>query len=189
MLNFFRDNSRILSKLLSNQFGAAFFSVMMLLAIPDTSATLGLVVGIFCVLFLAFLNHVVLWEDGASCRIRADAGREKYNPLKGLYLMLTASIPNFVLAILCALGAFLSTEIGWGWTSALYKFSNVLLRFWEAMYVRILQAIGGSNPYLWLIAPVPVILLGFISYWLGLANCRAAGVFSGPKTDKVKKKR
>ena len=37
MLNFFRDNSRILSKLLSNQFGAAFFSVMMLLAIPDTS--------------------------------------------------------------------------------------------------------------------------------------------------------
>ena len=40
MLNFFRDNSRILSKLLSNQFGAAFFSVMMLLAIPDTSSTL-----------------------------------------------------------------------------------------------------------------------------------------------------
>ena len=48
MLNFFRDNSRILSKLLFYQFGAAFFSGMMILAVPDNSTTLGLVIGIFC---------------------------------------------------------------------------------------------------------------------------------------------
>ena len=91
MLNFLRDNSRILSKLLFYQFGAAFFSGMMILAVPDNSTTLGLVIGIFCAFFLVFLNHIVLWEEGATCRLRADAGRAAYNPLKGLYLMLAVN--------------------------------------------------------------------------------------------------
>lgn len=185
MLNFIRDHSRILSKLLFYQFGAAFFSGMMILAVPDDSVTLGLVVGIFCVLFLVFLNHVVLWEEGATCRLRVDAGRDTYNPLKGLYIMLLVNTPNYLLAVLYILGS----KVGpFAWDSVILKVATAIMMFWEAMYVRVVQAIG-DNPFLWLAAPLPAILLGFISYWLGLSNCRAFGVFSGPKVEKTKKKK
>lgn len=185
MLNFFRDNSRIISKLYFYHFGAAFFSIMMILAVPDDNVTLGLAIGIFCALFLIFLNHVVLWEEGALGRLRADAGRAAYNPLKGLYIMLAVNFPNFLLAILYILG---SKAGPFGWDSGILDFFRVIMLFWEAMYVRVMQAIG-TSPFLWLLAPVPAILLGFISYWLGLAGCRAAGVFSGPKVEKVKKRK
>ena len=185
MLNFLRDNSRILSKLLFYQFGAAFFSGMMILAVPDNSTTLGLVIGIFCAFFLVFLNHIVLWEEGATCRLRADAGRAAYNPLKGLYLMLVVNIPNYFLTVLYILG---SKSGPFAWDSVILEIATAIMMFWEAMYVRVVQAIG-ENPFLWLLAPVPAILLGFISYWLGLANCRAAGVLSGPKVEKTKKRK
>lgn len=185
MLNFFRDNSRILSKLLFYQFGAAFFSGMMILAVPDDSTTLGLVIGIFCVFFLVFLNHVVLWEEGATCRLRADAGRAAYNPLKGLYIMLAVNVPNYFLTVLYILG---SKAGPFAWDSVILKIATAIMMFWEAMYVRVVQAIG-ENSFLWLLAPVPAILLGFISYWLGLAGCRAFGVLSGPKVEKTKKRK
>lgn len=185
MLNFFRDNSRIISKLLFYQFGSAFFSGMMILAVPDDSTTLGLVIGIFCALFLVFLNHVVLWEEGATCRLRADAGRAAYNPLCGLYIMLAVNIPNYLLTILYILG---SKAGPFAWDAGILKIATAIMMFWESMYVRVMQAIGGS-PFLWLLAPVPAILLGFISYWLGLAGCRAFGVFSGPKVEKAKKRK
>ena len=185
MLNFFRDNSRIITKLLFYQFGAAFFSGMMILAVPDDNATLGLAIGIFCALFLVFLNHVVLWEDGATCRLRVDAGRAAYRPLKGLYIMLSVNIPNFLFALLYILGSKAGPfALDWG----ILKITTAIMMFWEAMYVRVVQAIGES-PFLWLAAPAPAILLGFISYWLGLAGCRAFGVLSGPKVEKTKKRK
>ena len=185
MLNFLRDNSRILSKLLFYQFGAAFFSGMMILAVPDNSTTLGLVIGIFCAFFLVFLNHIVLWEEGATCRLRADAGRAAYNPLKGFFLMLAVNVPNYLLTVLYILG---SKAGPFAWDSVILKIATAIMMFWEAMYVRVMQAIG-EIPFLWLLAPVPAILLGFISYWLGLTNCRAFGVFSGPKVEKTKKRK
>ena len=71
MLNFFRENSRILSKLLFYQFGAAFFSGMMILAVPDNSTTLGLVIGMFCAFFLVFLNHFIRSKTSIISLIRS----------------------------------------------------------------------------------------------------------------------
>ena len=91
MLHFFRDNARTLTRLNLNQFGAAFLGILLGLAVPMHKAageelprenmTLLLLTSIFSICFFLYLNHTVLWEEGAKQRIRVDAGRAKYDAL------------------------------------------------------------------------------------------------------------
>ncbi len=185
MLNIFREYSRPITRMTANQFGAAFLGIALQLAISDTNLTLVLCTSIFSVLFLLYLNHTVIWEEGAKSRIRVDAGREKYNPLTGLWIGVAASLPNIILGVIVALTYFCSRADGplaWEWTGNINGIANVIARIWQGMYLGILTYIDAGNHYLLLLTPLPVILFSLVSYWLGLKQWTLAKAF------KLKKK-
>jgi len=192
MLNFFRDHSRLITKLISNQFGAAFFALALGLAVSSTNAVLFLITSLFSICFLLFLNHTVLWEDGAKSRIRVDAGREKYNPLTGLWIGVCAGIPNIVLGILTALTCFLGTAdgpFGWEWAGNINFVVNIIARIWQGMYLGTVQYIAPGSHYILLLVPIPTILGCWFSYWLGLKNCRMFGIFTLKKPEEKNAKK
>lgn len=183
MLNFFRDHSRVITKLYSNQFGASFFAIMMLLA-SSSNKTLFLATSIFSVLFYLFLNHTVVWEDGAKSRIRVDAGRERFRPVTGLWLGVAAGIPNLLIGVLAVVTAFLADKSGpfqLEWAGNIYGWVNVIARFWEAMYVGIIQYFAQGSRYVLFFLPFPAILGCYLSYWMGLKNYDLFRIFTPKK--------
>lgn len=185
MLNIFREHSRPLIRMNANQFGAAFLGIALQLAVPLSSQTLLLVTSIFSVVFLLFLNHTVVWEEGAKSRIRVDAGRAKYDPMTGLWIGIAASLPNIILGVLAALTYFCSLADGplaWEWAGNVNAVVNVIARIWQGMYLGILSCVDAGNHYLLLLTPVPVILAAWLSYWIGLKQWTLSKMF------KLKKK-
>lgn len=180
MLNFYREYSRVIGKLILNQFGAAFLAIMLGLAADELNSTLFLITSIFSVCFLLYLNYTVLWEEGAKSRIRVDSGREKYNSFTGLWIGLIASIPNILFGIITAVTCFLGSSNGpfaWEWAGNINAVVNILARLWQAMYLGIIAAIDAGNHYLLLLTPIPIILGAWASYWIGLKNRKMFGVF------------
>lgn len=187
MLNFYRDHSRVIGKLILNQFGAAFLAIMLSLAASQINDTLFLFTSIFSVFFLLYLNYTVLWEEGAKSRIRIDSGREKYNAMTGLWIGIYASIPNILLGVIAAITRYLSWIDGpfaWEWAGNINVPANILARLWQAMYLGILAAIDKSNHYLLLLIPIPVILGAWLSYWIGLKNRKMFVFLSGKGSKK-----
>lgn len=188
MLNFFRDHSRIIMKLISNQFGAAFFGLALGLAVSSSNSVLFLCTSIFSILFLIFLNHTVLWEEGAKSHIRVEAGRERYNPLTGLWLGVYAGLPNLILGVLTALTRFMggTDGLGWGWAAAINGFCNAIARIWQGMYLGTIQYIAPGSHYILLLTPLPTILACWLSYWLGQKDYRIFGIFTLERKKKEK---
>ena len=182
MLNIFREHAKTITRMTANQFGAAFLGIALQLAIPDSNGTLLLATSIFSVLFLLFLNHTVVWEEGAKSRIRADAGREKYNPLTGLKIGIAASLPNIILGVIVALTSLLNRLTEIEWLGTISAFSKAIAFLWQGMFIGIVVSIDASNHYLYLLTPLPVILAAVISYWIGLKQWTLAKAF------KLKKK-
>ena len=186
MLNFFRDHSRVITKLYSNQFGAAFFALMLALA-ASSSQVIFLCTSIFSVLFLLFLNYTVIWEEGAKSRIRVDAGRERYNSKTGLWLGLAAGFPNLLLGVVASVTYFLAAKDGpfqLEWVGNICAVVNAIARFWQAMYLGIIQYIAPGSRYILLAIPLPAILFSWFFYWLGLQNFHLFGIFSLKKPAK-----
>lgn len=180
MLNIFREHASPIRRMTAYQFGAAFLGFALQLAIPDTSKTLLLWTSIFSVLFWVYLNHTVLWEEGAKNRIRIDAGRAKYDPQTGLWIGIAASLPNIILGVLAAITYFLGSLDGpfaWEWASNINAFVNIIARIWQAMYLGILAYIDPSNHYLLLLTPVPIILFAWFSYFTGLKQWTLGKMF------------
>ncbi len=194
MLNFLREHSRPIRKLLINQFGTAFLAVMLVLAIPDNNLSLHLWASIFSVCFLLYLNHAVLWEEGAKSRIRADAGREKYDPKSGLWMGIISALPAILFGcILTAGGAVLGNVeglFGWGWAAKLSAISYPVTFFWQAQYAGIVtniaQAFTINRLYCYFLTPLPTILGSFFSYWTGLRQWQLSSFFKLKKTENKK---
>lgn len=182
MLNIFREHSRTITRMTANQFGAAFLGIALQLAIPTSNRSLLLITSIFSVVFLLFLNHSVMWEEGAKSRIRADAGREKYNPLTGLKIGIAASLPNIILGVIVAVTFFFNRLTEIEWIGTISAFMKAIAFLWQGMFIGIVVTIDASNHYLYLLTPLPVILAAWLSYWIGLRQWTLAKVF------KLKKK-
>lgn len=196
MLNFFRNNARTLIRLNLNQFGAAFLAILLGLAvpmkrvageeIPRENMTLLLLTSIFAVCFLLYLNHTVVWEEGAKNRIRIDAGRARYNPFGGLLLGIAASLPNILLGILAAGGYFFGNPdglFGWDFAAKISDVSGGIAMVWQGMYLGIIRYLVPDNMYIFLAVPLPAVLGCWLSYWLGLKQWRFPALFKLKKTD------
>ena len=181
MLNFCREHSRVITKLISYQFGSAFPALALGLAVPSNNSVLLLCTSIFSIFFLLYLNHTVLWEHGGKNRIRVDAGRARYDPFTGLWIGLIAGIPNLLFSVVTAVTYFLSSAndpFGWEWAGNVCGVFNVLARLWQGMYLGTVQFIAPTSHYILLLVPIPTILGCFLSYWLGLRNFRMFGIFT-----------
>ena len=117
----------------------------------------------------------VVWEEGAKSRIRVDAGRERYNPLTGLWIGIIASLPNIILGVLTAVGFFLGNPegfLGWSFAAKLSDITGAIAFLWQGMYIGIIRYIFPTSTYIYLAVQIPVILGCFASYWMGLRQWR-----------------
>ncbi len=199
MLNFFRDNARTLRRLILYQFGAAFLAILLGLAvpmkrvageeIPRENMTLLLLTSIFAVCFFLYLNHTVVWEEGAKNRIRIDAGRARYNPFGGLFLGIAAFLPNIILGILAAGGYFFGNPdgfFGWEFAAKISDVSGGIAMIWQGMFLGIIRYLAPDNMYVFLLVPLPPILGCWFSYFLGLKQWRFPALFKLQKKDDKK---
>ena len=185
MKDFWNENKKIIGKLILNQFGAAFFGLMLVLAASAAESIkvqLELLVSIFAILFYLFLLYNVLWQKGAEDSIRIDGGRQKYMPLKGLYISLIANIPNFIIAILILVSnPFSSTQL---WAGNMNFISRIASLIWEAMYAGVVSFFSPRNPIAHLLIIFPALATSTGAYLLGVNNKRLFGFLNKKKIEK-----
>ena len=105
MMNFLKENSYLIFKMLVNQIGMTMFGLVLSMATHENN-TLLLITSIFAVLFYMVLLYTMTWDAGYAEKIRIENNRLKFVPLKGLYMSLVANIPNIVLGILAVIGYY-----------------------------------------------------------------------------------
>ncbi len=177
MRDFMKDNSRIISRLLLNQFGAAFMGFLITTA---ATKTLWLMVfaSCFSVLFYLFLLYNVIWERGGQDRIRVDGGRAQYRPLTGLWVSLIANLPSIILGILVIVGYVFGQEDGafaFGWARALHNGTKTVSLVWNAMYIGLIRAYSPLNPLAHILHVIPALFVTSMGYYLGVSNKRILG--------------
>ncbi len=185
MKEFWNENKKTILKLILNQFGAAFFGLMLVLASSAATSIktkLELFTSIFAVLFYVFLLYNVIWEKGAEDRIRIDGGRQSYMPLKGLYISLIANIPNFIIAALILISKpFGETHL---WAGNMYFIGRTASLIWEAMYDGLVAYFAPFNPIAHLLIIFPALFTCTFGYLLGANNKRLFGFLAPKKIQK-----
>ncbi len=183
MREFLRENSRIITKLMLNQFGAAFMGFM-ITASATRTPWLMVFASIFAVTFYMFLLYNVIWERGGQDRIRVDGGRAPYKPLTGLWVSLIANIPSIVLGILVNVGYIFGENgaFGYGWANALHNGAKTGSLIWNAMYIGLIQTYSPYNPIAHLLHVLPAVLVTSFGYYIGLKNKRIFGFIDVKKT-------
>ena len=173
MKEFWSENSKIIGKLILNQFGATFFGLMIVAAASaakDQKAWLMLFASVFATLFYLFLIYNVIWERGGQDRIRVDGGRAPRKPLTGLWIGLIANIPNILLGVLvCAVYPFQETQM---WAGNLSVICRALVLLWEGMYAGVISYFAPYNPLARLLIVFPAIAVTALGYLMGLSNHR-----------------
>lgn len=178
MKDFWSENSKIIGKLILNQFGATFLGIMVITAASAAQSQkiwLMLFATIFASLFYLFLIYNVIWEKGGQDRIRIDGGRAPRKPLKGLWISLAANIPNFILALLVIISNPFKGSAEWAAT--LNVISRALCLLWEGMYAGLVSCFSPHNPIIHLLYIFPAIFVTTFGYLLGLNNKRILSVF------------
>ena len=182
MKEFWRENSKLVSKLILNQFGATFFGIMMMIATAMARDELVLFTSCFATLFYLFLLYTVIWERGGQDRIKVDGGRAVRRPLTGLYASLLAGIPNIIIAILVLVSNPFKASYAWAGTMNVVGRSAALL--WQGMYSGIVQYFSPSNPIIHLLTVFPAVIVCTAGYWIGFSNKRILALFERKKSKK-----
>lgn len=178
MKEFWSENSKIISKILLNQFGSTFFGIMLVAAsyaAKDQRDWLMLFSSCFATIFYLFLIYNVIWERGGSDRIRADAGRAERKPLTGLWISLTANIPNFIIALVILIAHPFKHDMVWAGT--LDTIGRAVALLWEGMYAGIVAYFAPRNPIIHLLVIFPALIVTAGGYFLGLHNVRLLSAF------------
>ena len=97
MKYFVKENSYLMFKMFVNQLGMTIFAIILTFA-TNQNDTLFLIVSIFSILFYMVLLYFMTWDIGYGEKIRIDAKRLDYKPMKGLILSFCANIINIVSA-------------------------------------------------------------------------------------------
>lgn len=97
---FWKEYGKHIRRLWLNEFGAVAFGIMLSFLSTSLSDKVGsaaavvyFVSGLLGMFFYCYLIYLVIWEVGASDRIRADAGRVEPRPHLGIKIALFYSIP------------------------------------------------------------------------------------------------
>ncbi len=197
MFSFIKSNSYLIVRLMLNQFGMMMFGLMVSMAAAAVDVALAggsgevgrtcmLWSSVFSIVFYLFINYMALKEEGQKDHIRLSAGRIEYTPLRGLYIALCASMLNILLGIVIIVTGILGAESGLAleWAGGLCGSAKVIASILQAMYWGLMLGVSGvatiaELPVYWfLFIPIPTIVCGYISYYLGL---RDKGIFKAIK--------
>lgn len=183
MLSYIKNNSRIITKLLLNQFGSAVLGLS--LSVVASRQSLFVLMSLFSTAFYLFLLYSAMWEEGGKERIRVDGGRADMKPLRGLWVALIANIPNMVLAVLIIIGKIFGSLDGpfaWEWAGSTGALAGTVARLFEAMYLGLIQTYSPNNPIAFVLIILPGVAVSAGAYALGIYNRRLFGFLSVKKS-------
>ena len=178
MKSFIKNNFAMISKMFIQQIGIAFLGFLLNTA-ANVSGNKSLVLGlsIFSAAFYLFLVYVHVWEFGVQDKIRIEAGRIKFDPLKGLKASLIANSVNILLAVLSAIGYLcidrnildeFGNIVSPAWAVNLYAVSHIIGVFLQSMYNGIGSWFGiDVYPYFLFLAILPSLITSFFGYYFG----------------------
>ena len=181
-MNFFKNNSRLISKLFINQIGMTIFGTVLTVAAYMAAKGKGaflLGVSLFAIAFYLSLVYNVMWDAGARDTIRIDTGRMEKTPFYALRVASFAAIPNFALGLLLLIGFFFGYVLILSFGQLLYGIMRILVPVLQAMYAGtfsfLLKQVPENVEYLvftllYLFASLPMILVSVGSYELGRRN-------------------
>ena len=187
-MRYFREHSKLISKLFINQVGMTIFGLVLTMAVMRSTGnnpTLTVAVSVFSILCYLCLIYNVMWEEGARNIIRVNSGRMERIPCFSLKAALFASVPNLVLALLMLISFILAFPFGMDLARSVYGALHIILALFEAMYVGLLSAILEAFPaletqslvacILYLISSLPMMLVSMLAYFLGEKNIYLLG--------------
>lgn len=183
MISYIKDNSRMITKLILNQFGAAVLGLT-LSGVGVSRDSIFVFTSLFATAFYLFILYSAMWEEGGKERIRVDGGRADMKPLRGLWIALIANIPNILLALLILLFTLFGYEsgpFGWAWAGGLAGTLKVIANFWEAMYLGLVRVYSPYNPIAYLLIIIPGVVVSAGAYYLGINNKRLLGFLKGKR--------
>jgi len=178
-----------------NQIGMTVFGTVLAFA-TGSNLNLYLMTSIFAIVFYLSLLYSMSWEIGAKDKIRVESGRMPSKPMLGMFLSLSANIPNIILVFLFFVGYVFGVVMGQAWAGYLYLLVNGFLRLLMGMYTGTInyflpETINyvdsevyrgvefGSilNPIMFLLAILPSVIICTLSYYLGLKEFRLSALF------------
>ena len=182
-MRYFREHSKLISRLFINQVGMTIFGVILTMAVmrsTDNNVALTVAVSIFSIIFYLCLIYNVMWDEGARNIIRVKAGRMERIPCFSLKAALLASVPNLALAALLLISYLLAFPLNLVFARSIYAALHIILAFFEAMYLGLFSAILGTFPDvalqslvacgLYVLSSLPMILVSMAAYRLGEKN-------------------
>ena len=189
MKTFFHDYLYTSIKMLVDQLAISIFGlVLALAALAVSNGIFSIVVSSFAILFYLFLIYTMLWEVGAKDRISVDVGKKPYRPHTGVLIALVANIPNFLVALLYALGTpFMATH---SWAGSMNGVLMTISALTEGMYRGLLAmvTISGTELYkFWwsyFLIIVPSLVTAWVAYFAGFKNFRFVAAYFNKKAQK-----
>lgn len=176
MKEFWIDNSKIIGKTVLNQFGGAFFGIMLFFAAYSLKHILWLplLASAMAIAFYLYLIYMIMWEYGGQARIKYDGGRGPKKPLYGLLISLTANIPNIILAatILISEPLIKTPESAAGVVNTA---ARAIALLWEGMYMGVVKTFAPHNPLIYLLMIFPALAVSTFAYYIGFSNKRLFG--------------
>ncbi|MBQ8163609.1 MAG: hypothetical protein IJZ93_04510 [Clostridia bacterium] len=166
MKKFLKENLHMVGKIWCNHFGMMVFGLMVSIAISMLSVQINnnvikIIAGVFMILMYMFLLYTVMWEKGASDKVKIDGGRLKKNKLYGLYVSLYANSLFILLALLIIIFYHC------GLTDA-SSFLSVVSSFINGMYIIFTGMCPTWFVYIYLIIQLPSLIVCTVSYILGV---------------------
>lgn len=162
-----------------DQFAMAMFGIVLAISTGKAqNEVLQVVASIGAIGMYMFLLYTVAWQAGSHAKIRIEGGREKADPLTGLWMSLLANTPNLILAVLVTLGYFFSHINAFGQIGA---WAGTIALFIEGMFTGLLTVdVGGAplNSYWWtyFLIVLPALAVSTLAYYFGIRGFHATNI-------------
>lgn len=198
-MRYFRENSRIISRLFINQIGMTIFALILTMAASQAAKDNNLVlvlVSVFSILFYLCLIYNVMWDEGARNIIRINAGRMKKSVAFPFTVALIAASPTLLLVALMALSGLVGYIFDVAFLKNVLDVIYIVIASLHAMYIGLFSWLISLLPAvemwkdfmavgLYFLAPLPMILVSAGAYFLGTRNIYLFGERK-PKEEKKK---
>ncbi len=175
-MEFLKENSYNMVKMFVDQIAMTVFGTIVTIATSGNDDLL-LIASLFSIVFYLVVLYTVGWDIGARDKIKIDGGRMREFPAKGFLIALGANSINILLALLIGLGILINTE----WAGNISVVCNAIARLIQGMYLGAIKLLEDAlfadaviqDVWWWfLITPIPAILTGGLSYYMGSHNKR-----------------
>lgn len=177
MKDFWSEHSKIIGKTILNQFGAAFFGIMLFFAAYSLKhiVWLPLLASIMAIAFYLYLIYMIMWEYGGQARIKFDGGRGPKKLANGLFISLISNIPNLVLAaVILVSEPFINSSDSVA--GVVNTVGRAVALLWEGMYMGVVKTFAPHNPLIYLLMVFPALAVSTFAYYIGFSNRKLFGL-------------